>query len=349
MTDQAILFTTNENGVATITLNRPKTINALTYDMLVPMKQKIQEWEQDQAIQMVILKGAGSKGFCAGGDMKALYKARQDSEILQEAEQFFAIEYQTDELVAQFSKPIVACLDGIVMGGGIGLSYGASHRIITERTKWAMPEMNIGFFPDVGAAYYLNKAPGYIGRYLALTATVLHAADVLYISGADAFIPSDRLTDLLHQIETTNWHTTNTGKQLQELLDAYTEQPKTDGTLASLQADIDRYFPFNSVKEIIDALTKDTSDFAVKTRETILSKSPVSLKVTLAQLIKGEGETLKACLETDRILAHHFMRNEDFFEGVRSVLVDKDHQPQYRYKQLADLSEELVSSFFKAY
>src|SRR5699024_10742568 len=162
----------------------------------------LQEWEENSSVQIVILQGSGSKGFCSGGDMKALHKAKHDTSVLREAEQFFSTEYQTDLLVAQFSKPIIALLDGIVMGGGIGLSYGASHRIVTERTKWAMPEMNIGFFPDVGAAYFLNKASGYIGRYLALTASVLKAGDVLHIHAADAFIPSEQLDDFLLQIKT---------------------------------------------------------------------------------------------------------------------------------------------------
>lgn len=177
MTD--VLFSTSDNGVATITLNRPKAINSLTYDMLLPIRQKLHEWDRNKDIHLVILKGAGSKGFCAGGDIKTLYQAKESPEALKAAESFFEEEYKTDHSVYQFSKPIVACLDGIVMGGGVGLTYGASLRIVTERTKWAMLEMNIGFFPDVGAAYFLNKAPGYVGRYVALTTKVLTATDVM--------------------------------------------------------------------------------------------------------------------------------------------------------------------------
>lgn len=342
-----VLFSTNKNGVATITLNQPKAINALTYDMLLPIRKKLLAWDQDSTIRIVILKGAGSKGFCAGGDIKTLYQARESHDALQTAEQFFAEEYKTDQLIAQFSKPIIACLDGVVMGGGVGISYGASHRIVTERTKWAMPEMNIGFFPDVGAAYFLNKAPGNIGRYLALTATTLHAADVLYINGADAFIPSERLPDLLNQIETTNWHTGNTEDILQQHLDSYTDRPEVEKKLANLQTKIDQHFSYDTVEEIVDSLATDTSEFAVKTKKILLAKSPVSLKVTLEQLIRGTGKTFTACLQTDYILAKHFMRHDDFFEGVRSVVIDKDQKPQYKYKQLADVSEELVDAFFE--
>jgi len=233
------------------------------------------------------------------------------------------------------------------MGGGVGLSYGASHRIVTEKTKWAMPEMNIGFFPDVGAAYFLNNAPGYVGRYLALTATILHAYDVLYINGADAFIPNENLTDLLNQVEDTNWHAVNAEKKLQQIIDTYTDHPAHDGQIAPLQAKIDRHFSYDTVEKIIESLASDTSEFAIKTKEILLSKSPVSLKVTLKQLIEGKGKSLAACLETDLILAKNFMKHEDFFEGVRSVLIDKDQNPQYRYKQLSDVSTALIASFFK--
>ncbi|HLR53085.1 MAG TPA: enoyl-CoA hydratase/isomerase family protein [Candidatus Avamphibacillus sp.] len=342
-----VLFSTTENGVATITLNQPKSINALSYNMLIPIKQKLIDWEKDKKVSIVILKAAGSKGFCAGGDIKTLYQANQGQAAMQAAEQFFEEEYKTDQLVSQFSKPIIACLDGVIMGGGVGLSYGASHRIVTEKTKWAMPEMNIGFFPDVGAAYFLNNAPGYVGRYLALTSTILHADDVLYINGADAFIPNENLTDLLNQVEDTNWHAVNAGKKLQQIIDTYTDHPAHDGQIAPLQAKIDRHFSYDTVEKIIESLASDTSEFAIKTKEILLSKSPVSLKVTLKQLIEGKGKSLAACLETDLILAKNFMKHEDFFEGVRSVLIDKDQKPQYRYKQLSDVSTALVASFFK--
>ncbi|MGY0691983.1 enoyl-CoA hydratase/isomerase family protein [Virgibacillus sp. FSP13] len=341
-----VLFSTDENGVATITLNRPKAINSLTYDMLVQIKENLLEWGQDDAICIVILQGAGSKGFCAGGDIKTLYEARKGQAALRTAEQFFKEEYITDQVLYRFPKPIIACLDGIVMGGGVGLSYGASHRIVTEQTKWAMPEMNIGFFPDVGAAYFLNKAPDYTGRYQALTASVISAPDVIYTNAAEAFLSSDQLTNLLREVENTNWHTVNTVKKLDQLLDMYTDNPETSGILAPLQTKIDQHFSHDTIEEIIESLATDTDDFAVKTREILLSKSPVSLKVTLKQLIDGEGKSLEECFQTDLILAKNFLKHADFYEGVRSVLVDKDQNPQYKYKSLTDVSQAFINSFF---
>ncbi|MDM5188572.1 enoyl-CoA hydratase/isomerase family protein [Bacillus sp. DX4.1] len=345
MTDH-VLFSVSENGIASITLNRPKALNSLSYDMLQPIGQKLKEWENDDRIAIVIMEGAGTKGFCAGGDIKTLYEARSNETALQKAEQFFEEEYEIDTFIYKFSKPIIACLDGIVMGGGVGLTNGASHRIVTERTKWAMPEMNIGFFPDVGAAYFLNKAPGHTGRYVALTASVLKASDVLYINAADRYMSSETLPTFLAEIEKVNWHQQNIHTSLKELLDTFATSPSTESELASVQEEIDTHFSLHTLEEIITSLEKDSSPFALKTKETLLSKSPFSLKVTLKQLMDGEEKSLEQCFATDLVLAKNFMRHEDFFEGVRSVVVDKDQNPQYKYKQLDDVSDEAVNRFF---
>lgn len=345
--EEEVLFSTNHNGVATITLNRPKAINSLNYEMLVPIRKKLTAWEQDDTICIVILKGAGPKGFCAGGDIKTLYQAKNNQESYEQAITFFTEEYLTDQLVASFSKPILAILDGIVMGGGVGLSYGASHRVVTERSKWAMPEMNISFFPDVGAAYFLNKAPGYIGRYLALTATIITATDILYANGADAAVSSDQLDSLETQIMQTNWYQEEDKMaRLDHLLKTCETVSLQEGELASKQAKIDQHFSYETVEEIINSLESDGSEFASRTKELLLTKSPISLKVTLNQIIKGQNKTLEECLETDLILAKNFLKTEDFYEGVRSVVIDKDKNPQYHYQQLSDVSSTVVQSFF---
>ncbi|MFD2210325.1 enoyl-CoA hydratase/isomerase family protein [Virgibacillus halophilus] len=344
---EAVLFLTESNGVATITLNRPKAINSLTHDMLAAIREKLQIWEKDENVQLVILKGAGTKGLCAGGDIKALYEAKENEKKMAEAIAFFDVEYKTDLLMQQFSKPIIASLDGIVMGGGVGLSYGCSHRVVTQRTKWAMPEMNIGFFPDVGAAYFLNRAPGCIGRYLALNATVLRGADVCHINGADYYMNDENLAALLQEISHINWHEENRDNKLHLLFSKYAEEPEIEsGKLANLQGDIDRHFKHDTVENIISSLEADDSEFAQQTKLNMLSKSPVSLKVTLTQLIRGEEKSFEACLKTDLILAKNFMEHDDFYEGVRSVLIDKDQQPAYQYRQLADVTETFVDSFF---
>src|SRR5699024_6998743 len=205
---------------------------------------------------------------------------------------------------------IVASLDGIVMGGGVGLSYGASHRIVTDKTKWSMPEMNIGFFPDVGAAYFLNKAPGYIGRYLALNAEVLTASEVLYINGADYYMPKEQLSNLLKEIKATNWHETTPKENLTQLVESFAEKRKTPAeNLEELQEKIDQHFKYDTVEEIIKSLESDSSDFAQKTKENMLSKSPVSLKVTLKQLKKGKRKTIGEMLVNDYTIGNNAIYN----------------------------------------
>ncbi|MGG4442812.1 enoyl-CoA hydratase/isomerase family protein [Brevibacillus fortis] len=346
MTDE-VLFCVSENGVATITLNRPKALNSLTYDMLIAIGDKLKEWAADDHIQVVVMKGAGTKGFCAGGDIKSLYEAASSQDAMHQAEHFFEVEYQVDQMIYTYEKPIIACLDGIVMGGGVGLTYGARHKIVTERTKWAMPEMNIGFFPDVGAAYFLNKAPGHIGRYLAMTATVIQAQDVIYIHGADVYMTSESMQSFLAHLEQVEWELNNADATLNQLLHEHSEKPAQESELPLLQKQIDHYFSFEKVEEIICACEKDQSDFARTTKETLLSKSPASLKITLKQLTEGKLKSLSDCFATDLVLANNFLRHRDFFEGVRSVLIDKDQEPLYMYRSLADVSEEMVESFFE--
>ncbi|CAM3926669.1 3-hydroxyisobutyryl-CoA hydrolase [Bacillus luti] len=341
-----VLFSVSENGVASITLNRPKALNSLSYDMLQPIGQKLKEWEHDERIAVIVLKGAGTKGFCAGGDIKTLYEARSNEVALQHAERFFEEEYEIDTYIYQYKKPIIACLDGIVMGGGVGLTNGAKYRIVTERTKWAMPEMNIGFFPDVGAAYFLNKAPGYSGRYVALTASILKAPDVLFIHAADYFMTSDSLPAFLAKLDNINWHAEDVHTRLKAVIQTFTSTSNLESELATSLEEINTHFTFDTIEEIIQSLENEHDPFALKTKEILLSKSPISLKVTLKQLIDGEGKSVEDCFATDLILAKNFMRHEDFFEGVRSIVVDKDQNPNYKYKQLSDVSEEDVNRFF---
>ncbi|MFJ7972386.1 enoyl-CoA hydratase/isomerase family protein [Psychrobacillus sp. NPDC096389] len=342
-----VLFSINDNGVATITLNRPKALNSLSFEMVKELKAKLEEWQADDNICLVILNGAGEKGFCAGGDIKALYQSNASDAAYQDAKQFFKIEYEVDRLIYTFPKPIIACLDGIVMGGGVGLSYGASHKIVTERTKWAMPEMNIAFFPDVGAAYFLNKAPGYLGRYLALTASVITAPDILYIKAADIYMTHEALGEFIMTVNETNWHERSIENTLQDLIESYASSSNEDSKLQKREESINEHFSFETIEGIISSLKGKDDTFAEETKKTLLSKSPFSLKITLKQLIDGENKTIEECLATDLTLATNFMKHHDFFEGVRTVLIDKGQTPQYRYKVFADVSEKVVNDFFK--
>ncbi|MFS0780423.1 enoyl-CoA hydratase/isomerase family protein [Bacillus sp. 1P06AnD] len=346
---QDVAFSVNSNGVATILLNRPKALNSLSFNMVHLINEKLKEWEFDHSVFIVILKGAGEKGFCAGGDIKELYKARTSELALKNAELFFQEEYETDIAIHQFSKPIIACLDGIVMGGGVGLTYGASHRIVTERTKWSMPEMNIGFFPDVGGAYFLNKAPGYIGRYLALTASVIQADDVLYINGADFYMDKVTLENFIKQIEETVWNRDKVdNKLLDHLVNSHQTTPPQKSKLSQIQSDIDENFRFNTMEKIIQSLDQKDSTFNRSIKNLLLSKSPFSLKITLKQLIDGKQKTMQECFSTDLLLAKNFLKHNDFYEGVRSILIDRDHSPSYEFQKISDVTDEVVTNFFRS-
>ncbi|WYQ44117.1 enoyl-CoA hydratase/isomerase family protein [Bacillus sp. FSL W7-1321] len=342
-------FEKSDTGVGVITLAREKALNSLSYDMVSGMLAQLQQWKQDDEIALVLLEGAGSKAFCAGGDIKALYSARDSKNGLEEAKHFFAHEYELDLLVATYPKPIVALLDGIVMGGGVGLSYGASHRIVTDTTKWSMPEMNISFFPDVGACYFLSLAPGYTGRYAALTAAMLTGEDAIFLGCADYYTKKETMEPLRSQLLNTDW--TNSEQDLNQALHLFlqsfiAEPPKSE--LAMLQPKIDQHFSHKTVEAIIASLEEAKGDPFAQDCATILrSKSPLSLKVTLAHLKQSKTSTLEETYETDKRLALRFLRSDDFYEGVRSVLIDKTRMPNYQYKTIEEVPDELALSFFR--
>jgi len=342
-----VLFSVNQNGTATIILNRPKALNSLSHRMVKAIGEKLIDWETDQNVSVVIIKGSGEKGLCAGGDIKALYEASSSETAMKEAVSFFKDEYEVDQAIYQFPKPIIACLDGIVMGGGVGLTFGASHRIVTEKTKWSMPEMNIGFFPDVGAAYFLNKAPGHLGRYLALTASVIQATDVLYANGADIYMESDALVRFIEKVKLTNWNEVKVEPKLDQLVDEFRTKPLKESKFVYYQKEIDQNFRFETVEEIVQSLSKYGSEFSDNAKGLLLSKSPFSLKITLKQLIDGKFKTMEECFATDLMLAKNFLKHRDFYEGVRSVVIDRDYSPNYEYQHISDVTDEVVDSFFK--
>ncbi|MGE7876658.1 enoyl-CoA hydratase/isomerase family protein [Peribacillus muralis] len=342
-----VVFSVNQNGVAIIVLNRPKALNSLSHEMVRAIGEQVMKWKADRNVSIVIIKGAGPKGLCAGGDIKTLYEARSSETAMRKAEDFFEVEYETDMAIHQFPKPIIAYLDGIVMGGGVGLTYGASHRIVTERTKWSMPEMNIGFFPDVGAAYFLNKAPGHSGLYLALTAPVIQAPDVLYMNGADIFMKNEAMQLFNEKVEHTDWSKVKVDEKLNQLIDEYRTQTSHVSKLASFQKEIDQHFAFETVEGILQSLERGGSDFCTKTKEQLLAKSPFSLKITLKQLNDGKNKTLKECFATDLLLAKNFLKHGDFYEGVRSILIDRDQSPDYQYKHVSEVTADMVDDFFK--
>lgn len=341
-----VIVKKERNGLGKLTLNRPEALNALSSDMLQTMTDILQEWRHNEDIRLILFDSVDDRAFCAGGDIKSFYLAKQAGENISDFVQFFELEYRLDAMIYNYPKPIIANLDGIVMGGGVGLTYGADYKIVTERTKWAMPEMNIGFFPDVGAAYFLNKAPGSIGRYVALTARTLEAADVIYLNAANIYMNHAQIKPLWNEISEIDWHHENINMKLQTIVQQYSTNQNESSLLKTEREKIDKHFTYPTIEEIMASLESDPSEFSQNTLATLQQISPVSLKVTLEQLKRGKGASVEECLKTDLILAGNFLRHPDFYEGVRSVLIDKDRNPNYTYKNLKDVSEPFVESFF---
>lgn len=348
MAEESVLFQVQQ-GVGWITLNRPKVLNSLNTEMVESIYYKLEEWKHDEQIALVCIIGAGEKGLCAGGDIRELYDHRSEG-IEKHAERFFATEYQMDYDVWTFPKPVLAYMNGVVMGGGVGITMGASHRIVTEKTKWAMPEMNIGFFPDVGSSYFLNRLPDAVGKYLALTSSVISAGDLMELGFADYYVKQDDWPQIMQEVSEQKWTKENVQEDLDKLLSTYAQTQYESSLLKKKKEKIDTHFSFNTVEEMVDSLEKasmDKEDWENKTKELLLTKSPTSLKVTLKQQQKGAELSYPECLKMELDMAMNFMQYDDFYEGVRAVLVDKDQSPKWNPASLKEVSDENIAAFFQ--
>lgn len=338
-------------GVGWITLNRPKALNALNASMVEAIEKQLKIWGDSPTISLVCIEGAGEKGLCAGGDMRSFYDERE-GDIEKHALDFFATEYRMNHALAAFPKPILAFMDGIVMGGGIGISVYAGIRIVTDRTRMAMPEMNIGYFPDVGASYFLNKTPGAMGKYMALTAQTFNGADAIYLGLADMYLQAGRWSVLKEALQLRSWESLSTGEVmacLTSLLLTFVEKETPSSKLLEIQKKVDTHFSFSSVSEIIKSLEQaeqEGDEWAGKTRATLLGKSPTSLALALSQLARGKDKSLGECLRMELNMDMHIIHSHDFYEGIRSVLVDKDRNPKWAPDTLAEITEEKIATFF---
>lgn len=347
MNNTDILFNVS-NGIGFIKLNRPEKRNALSYSMIELLYKQLQEWKKDDEIAIVVMEGEGEKALCSGGDVVHLREKRY-SNIQEYAFGFFYTEYCMNMLIFNYPKPILSYMTGYVMGGGVGICVGTSHRIVTEKTKWAMPEMNIGLYPDVGGSYFMNKMPGYIGRYLALTSKTIMPFDVLHIGAADYYIDSSSWKPLRQAIVERTWSIEAAKSELDSLISKYSKTPSITCNIAKLEEKINYHFSFSTMEEIVQSLEQAAEkgdEWADDVVKTILKKSPTSLKVTLKQLEVGKKKTMKECFEMELEMSMNFMNYDDFFEGVRAVLVDKDRNPKWNPSTLEEVKQEVVDSFF---
>lgn len=332
--------------IGKIILNRPKNLNALNLPMCEAIRQHLTQWAQAKAIKAVIIAGAGDKAFCAGGDVRAIYDLRVKAGGYGEASHFFQQEYAMNLAIFHFPKPYIAFLDGITMGGGVGVSIHGSHAIATERLVWAMPETRIGFFPDVGVCYHLAKLPGHIGAFLALTGERLQAADLYQFGLVKAVIASERLKDLETALITTPFSSDDFNAVTRIITEFH---QSTDENLTALQSNINKitpHFAHYPLEEIMDGLTAVDDEWCQTTAKILRAQSPLSLKITLEHLRHCADFNFEQVMAENSCLASHFLRGHDFMEGVRAAVIDKDHRPQWRPSTLTEVNPKMVRKYF---
>ncbi|HYD65084.1 enoyl-CoA hydratase/isomerase family protein [Azospirillum sp.] len=326
MSEPTVLFEPR-GGAGVITLNRPKALNALTLDQIRQIDPALQRWAADPSVATVVIEGAGEKAFCAGGDIRALYDAASAGDIAFLAD-FYREEYRLNRRIKTYAKPYVALIDGITMGGGVGLSVHGRYRVATERTLFAMPETGIGFFPDVGGTFFLPRCPGKIGLYLGLTGARLKAADMLYTGIATHHVPSSAIEDLKAALADIT-DAADADLQVQAVLARFHQDPGP-APLAAKRTLIDRLFAGDSLDAVLSALEADPDPWAAETLKTIRTKSPYALAVTFRQLRDGAGLDFDQAMALEFTLGLHVAAAPDFREGVRAVIVDKDNAPQWQ-------------------
>ncbi len=339
MTDDIIFETRGK--VALVTLNRPRALNSLTHDMCSKLDQHLIAWESDADIHAVVIRGEGEKAFCAGGDIKTLYDGGPVNASAAVA--FFHDEYLCNSRLAHFSKPYISFLDGIVMGGGFGVSVHGSHRIATEKSMFAMPETGIGLIPDVGGSYFLSRCPGSIGMYLGLTGARLKAADMIYAGVATSFVASEKLNALLDELAGAGSLDHNS---VDAIIAKYAGEPGP-APIADMRALIDRTFNKGTVEEIVEALSADGSDEALKMHKILGLKSPTSMKLTCRQLHEGANKNFNEGMVMEFRIVNRIMLGHDFYEGVRAVIVDKDNQPNWQPDSLGQISDADIDVYFR--
>lgn len=334
--------------IGQLTLNRPQALNSLTLDMVRTITQALLAWRDDPAIDAVMIDSRSEKAFCAGGDIRFFYQAgyqtpQQGSALIDD---FFTEEYALNHLIHHYPKPYIALMNGIVMGGGMGIAQCFSEgrlRIVTERTKMAMPEVNIGLFPDVGGSYFLSRCPDQTGLYLALTGHVIGAADAIHAGLADVFIPSAELGALKELVATC------AQADVTAAVRAFARQfaPACGaGELAGQQLRIARHFAHAEMAAIVASLKQDPDPFAQAALAAIQKRSPLMLCVTLQQLRRGAGMDLAGCLRMERSMVRHSFTRHDVFEGIRATVIDKDMHPVWSPATLEAVSQDMVDSFF---
>lgn len=335
------------NHIAFVTLSRPQALNSLSYDMVKELAQLLHQWENDDSIHAVLVRGAGDKAFCAGGDVRYIYDSYKADST--EHLQFFCDEYRLDHTIHRYPKPYIALMDGIVMGGGMGISQGAQFRIVTDRTRMAMPETAIGLFPDVGASYFLSRLEGALGIYLGITGASIKAPDILYVGLGDLYLDTYSVVALDDRLNDIVW-TDDHDRDVEMALNTLASEPETTPTLEPLAEAIDLHFSEPTLPGIIASLKNESrtelTDWATQTLAVFEKRSPLLMAVTLEQLHRGKRMSLADCFRMELNLVHACFDQGDFIEGIRALIVDKDQRPRWSPLNLADVTSSDIDEFF---
>lgn len=328
------IFVRIEGRVGCITLNRPKALNALTYEMVMAIDAALRSWNKDPAVDMVLIDGAGDKAFCAGGDVQELYRSGRSGDFSY-GRRFWSDEYHMNARLANFPKPYVALMDGFVMGGGVGVSAHGSHRVVTERTQLAMPECAIGLIPDVGGSWCLAHAPGHIGDYIGLTGARLGAADAIYAGLADGFVHSSELASVRQGLIDTG----DPAAVLAEFWDVPGE-----GSLSGLRQWIDALFGYPTLAETMERLESDDGELSSRTARALRRACPISLACAF-EIIRAARQAgrIEDALAMEYRFASRCMEHGNFLEGVRAAIIDKDRSPRWEPPRLENVTPEAVA------
>lgn len=340
--DEAEIIIGRSYSLGLVTLNRPRVLNSLNLKMVRQIEAALDRFEDDPDVSAILLQAEGGRAFCAGGDIRMIYESGKGGHG--QAELFWREEYRLLARIHHFPKPIVVLLDGLAMGGGVGLSTHASHRIATERLKLAMPETGIGFFPDVGTTWRLSRAPGETGTYLGLTGEIVGPEDAISVGLADHLVPHERLEALVETLSSSSRDMD--AASVSATIRRFATGPEP-GTLSVHRKAIDMCFAPDTMEDIVNALAADGSAFAQATLKTLKARSPTALKIALAMLRAGRNSrSLEECLDREFAGAAAILTLPDFYEGVRAAVIDKDRNPRWSPSSLSEVSESELARFF---
>jgi enoyl-CoA hydratase len=331
------VLTLVEGGVGRLRLNRPKAIHALTREMCVAMSDALLRWREDPAIRLVMIDHVDGRGFCAGGDIRLIAESGATDGVA--ARRFFHDEYRLNHLLFTYAKPVIAFMDGITMGGGVGISQPANYRIATERTVYAMPESGIGLFPDVGAGWYLSRLPGRTGEFLALTGARIDGAECVALGLSTHYVPGERLDELKQALIANP-------AEIDRLVAEFAEAPP-EARIIGNRNKIDRLFAADRYEDVLAALKADGSEWAQKELATLATKSPQTCKVSLRLLAQGRDHVdFAEEMKVEYRVAAHICQRHDFIEGVRALIIDKDNSPKWDPPTPEGVTDHLLDQIF---